>query len=101
MKVKTSITLSEALLDLIDKRARSFNTNRSDFIEIAVSAFIQRQSREEQDAKDLEVINRRADYQRRGRGRSRLSSRSMKRGESTVLRNPPGKIQKGSECLLS
>ncbi len=62
MKVKTSITLSEDLLDLIDKRARSFKTNRSDFIEVAVSAFIQQQIRDEQNAKDLDIINRRADY---------------------------------------
>lgn len=62
MKVKTSITLSEGLLDLIDKRARSFKTNRSDFIEVAVSAFIQQQNRDEQNAKDLDIINRRADY---------------------------------------
>ena len=62
MKVKTSITLSEDLLDLIDKRARSFKTNRSDFIEVAVSTFIQQQNRDEQNAKDLDIINRRADY---------------------------------------
>jgi metal-responsive CopG/Arc/MetJ family transcriptional regulator len=62
MKVKTSITLSKGLLEIIDERVRLSNTNRSDFIEAAVSAFIRQQMREEQNAKDLEIINRRADY---------------------------------------
>jgi metal-responsive CopG/Arc/MetJ family transcriptional regulator len=62
MKVKTSITLSKELLEIIDERVRLSNTNRSDFIEAAVSAFIRQQMREEQNAKDLEIINRRADY---------------------------------------
>jgi metal-responsive CopG/Arc/MetJ family transcriptional regulator len=62
MKVKTSITLSKELLEIIDERVRSSHTNRSDFIEAAVSAFIRQQRREDQNAKDLEIINRRADY---------------------------------------
>jgi metal-responsive CopG/Arc/MetJ family transcriptional regulator len=61
MKVKTSITLSEGLLENINELARVANTNRSDFIELAVSTFIQQQRRDQQNAKDLETINKRAD----------------------------------------
>jgi metal-responsive CopG/Arc/MetJ family transcriptional regulator len=62
MKVKTSITVSQELLQVIDARARKSQRNRSDFIETAVRIFIQQLEREEQNAKDLEIINRRADY---------------------------------------
>ena len=62
MKVKTSITLSEELLKAIDKRAKKHNKNRSDFIEAAVWSFIGQLIRDEQNARDLETINRRADY---------------------------------------
>lgn len=60
MKVKTSITLSEELLKVVDKRARQFK-NRSDFIERAVWAFVAQLARQEQEARDLEIINREAD----------------------------------------
>ncbi|MBI5079903.1 MAG: ribbon-helix-helix protein, CopG family [Chloroflexi bacterium] len=62
MKVKTSITLSEELLKVIDKRAKQYKKNRSDFVEAAVWAFIGHMIRDEQNAKDLEIINRRADF---------------------------------------
>jgi metal-responsive CopG/Arc/MetJ family transcriptional regulator len=62
MKVKTSITRSKELLQAIDQRARQFKKNRSDFIEAAVWAFIGQLIRDEQNAKDLEIINRRADF---------------------------------------
>jgi len=62
MKVKTSITLSEELLKVIDKRAKQYKKNRSDFVEAAVWAFIGQMIRDEQNAKDLEIINRRADF---------------------------------------
>ncbi len=61
MKVKTSITLSEDLVKAIDERAKQ-HKNRSDFIEAAVRAFIGQMIREEQNARDLEIINRRADH---------------------------------------
>jgi metal-responsive CopG/Arc/MetJ family transcriptional regulator len=61
MKVKTSITLSEDLLKAIDGYARDYN-NRSEFIEEAVRVFIKQLIRRQQDAKDLEIINHRADY---------------------------------------
>ena len=62
MKLKTSITLSKELLRAIDKRARQFKKKRSDFIEEAVWAFIGQPIRNEQNAKDLEIINRRAAF---------------------------------------
>lgn len=60
MKVKTSITLSEEILDAIDKRSGQFK-NRSDFIEAAVRAYIANIIRDEQNSKDLAIINREAD----------------------------------------
>jgi len=62
MKVKTSITLSKELLQAIDKRAKQLKKNRSDIIEAAVWAFIGQLIRDEQNARDLEIINRRADF---------------------------------------
>jgi len=61
MKVKTSITLSEELLKAVDKRSKQQRKTRSDFIEGAVWAFIQQLTRDEQNARDLEIINRNAD----------------------------------------
>jgi len=60
MKVKTSISLSEGLLEEIDLRSSRFK-NRSDFIEVAVRSYITHIARQEQNAKDLAIINRRAD----------------------------------------
>jgi metal-responsive CopG/Arc/MetJ family transcriptional regulator len=59
MKVKTSITLSEDLLEAIDQRSAQFK-NRSDFIEAAIRSFIAQMIRDEQNAKDLAIINRQA-----------------------------------------
>ena len=61
MKVKTSITLSEDLLKVVDKRAKQYR-NRSDFIEAAVWAFIGQTMRDEQNANDLAIINQLADH---------------------------------------
>ena len=60
MKVKTSITLSEDLVKAIDEYAKKYN-NRSEFIEEAVRVFIRQLIRKQQEAKDLEIINHRAD----------------------------------------
>ncbi|MGA1840769.1 MAG: ribbon-helix-helix domain-containing protein [bacterium] len=60
MKIKTSITLSEDLLKVIDQKSKHYK-NRSEFIETALRAFITQMLRREQNAKDLEIINRRAD----------------------------------------
>ena len=60
MKRKISITLSEDILNAIDKRSGDAK-NRSDFIETAVCAYIAQLIRAEQNAKDLAIINRHAD----------------------------------------
>jgi metal-responsive CopG/Arc/MetJ family transcriptional regulator len=60
MKVKTSITLSEDLLEAIDQRSSQFK-NRSDFIEAAIRAYISQIIRDEQNAKDLAILNSQAD----------------------------------------
>ena len=60
MKVKTSITLSEELLKTIDKLSGR-SKSRSEFIEAALKSYIALVIRNEQNAKDLEIINRRAD----------------------------------------
>jgi Arc/MetJ-type ribon-helix-helix transcriptional regulator len=65
MRVKTTITLSEDVLKAMRKPAKRFKDrykSRSMFIEAAVWAFISQTIREEQKAKDLEIINRRADH---------------------------------------
>lgn len=61
MKIKTSITLSEDLLKAIDEYTGEYK-NRSEFIEEAVRAFIRQLIRRQQDARDLAIINQRADY---------------------------------------
>ena len=60
MKVKTSITLSEKLLKAIDQRSGQYK-NRSEFIEAAVWNFITQAIRNDQNARDLEIINKHAD----------------------------------------
>ena len=60
MKVKTSVTLSENLLKAIDQRTGSDKT-RSAFIEKAMWVFIAQMIRDEQNARDLDIINRRAE----------------------------------------
>ncbi len=61
MKVKTSITLSEDLLKAVDELSGQYK-NRSEFVETALRSFIVQMIRNEQNAKDLEIINRRADH---------------------------------------
>ncbi len=68
MKVKTSITLSDTPLEAVDKRAKEHKKTRSDFIEVAVRAFIGQLIRDEQSARDLEIINRRTDFLNREAG---------------------------------
>ena len=62
MKVRISVVLSRELLRMIDKRVRQQRKTRSDFIETAVWAFIAQLIRDEQNARDLEIINRHADF---------------------------------------
>ncbi len=59
MKVKTSITLSRGLLEAIDARTGR-GRSRSEVIEAAVQAFLDKTMREERGARDLEILNRRA-----------------------------------------
>ena len=61
MKIKTSITLSEDLLDAIDKRSNR-SKNRSEFIEATVRAYIANIIRDERNARDLAIINREASH---------------------------------------
>ena len=59
MKVKTSITLSRELLKAIDARTAR-GQSRSRFIEAALQAFLDKSTRDERGARDLEILNRRA-----------------------------------------
>ncbi|MBX7244251.1 MAG: ribbon-helix-helix protein, CopG family [Candidatus Sumerlaeaceae bacterium] len=61
MKTKTSVSLSTNLLRQIDRRAKRIKSNRSEFIECAVSDYLGRLSREELDARDLGIINANVD----------------------------------------
>ncbi len=58
MKVKTSITLSEDVVEAIDDLAGE-SRNRSEFIESALRSYIAQQKRHEQNSRDIEIINRR------------------------------------------
>jgi len=60
MKVKTSITLTEDLLNAIDQLPDEYH-NRSSFLEAAAWAFISQLRRDEQATRDIEIINRCAD----------------------------------------
>ena len=57
MKIKTSVTLSEELVALIDSHTEG-ETNRSAFIELAVRTYLQILRRRERDQGDLRTINR-------------------------------------------
>lgn len=60
MQTKTRITLPTDLVQVIDRFSRSYKS-RSEFVEAAVRAFIAQLIRNEQNARDLEIINRHAD----------------------------------------
>jgi metal-responsive CopG/Arc/MetJ family transcriptional regulator len=62
MRVKISITLTEEALRAIDQRTNRQGTTRSDFIEAPVRAFVGRPAQPEQNARDLDILNRRADF---------------------------------------
>ena len=62
MKVWTCIALSEELLKAVDKCAGQREETRSAFVEAALWAFIERFTRDVQNARDLEIINQRADF---------------------------------------
>ena len=60
MKVKTSITLSRHILELVDKRSRDFKS-RSEFMEEAAKSLLASLARTEADRRDLAIINKNAD----------------------------------------
>ena len=59
MKVRTSITLSESIIDRID--ALPGNRSRSQLIQEALTDFLARLEREDRDRRDLEILNREAE----------------------------------------
>lgn len=59
MKVKTSITISEELLQSIDELFGR-QKNMSEFIEKAAWDFIERQRRKKRDLEDLKILNKNA-----------------------------------------
>ncbi len=60
MKIKTSVTLSNELVEAINEYGQPYK-NRSDFIEAAIWAFIKQIVRDQQNTRDIEIINRNAD----------------------------------------
>ena len=60
MKIKTSITLSEDLLENVDRLAVNYK-NRSDFIETALQKIVAQMIRAEQDARDIEIYKKHLD----------------------------------------
>jgi len=60
MKVKTSITLSEDILETID-RIIVKPKNRSAFIENALREYIEKRAKKLRDDKDLEILNKNSD----------------------------------------
>jgi metal-responsive CopG/Arc/MetJ family transcriptional regulator len=59
MKVKTSITLSEELIAVIDLYLTQYKT-RSQFVEAAVQSFVRQLRKAERDAHDIAIINKNA-----------------------------------------
>ena len=59
MKVKTSITLSNELMETIDQYIG--DGSRSEFLETAARKYISQLVRKEAERRDLEIINRNAD----------------------------------------
>jgi Arc/MetJ-type ribon-helix-helix transcriptional regulator len=62
MRAKVSIRLPQVLLKAIDQHAQRQGTTRSGFIEAALRAFLRQPARAAQNARDLDIINRRADF---------------------------------------
>jgi len=60
MKIKTSVTLSEHLVRDVDQLAKQYGT-RSAVVELALRDFVAAAARRDRDARDIEILNRRAD----------------------------------------
>ncbi|MBN2566216.1 MAG: ribbon-helix-helix protein, CopG family [Candidatus Eisenbacteria bacterium] len=56
MKAKTSITLSQEILDLIDQHVEG-ESSRSSFIELALRTYLELIKRNKRDAEDLRIID--------------------------------------------
>ena len=61
MKIKTSVTVSQELLNTIDELMDE-GQNRSLFLERAAWEYIARLQRAQQNERDIDLINTRADY---------------------------------------
>lgn len=61
MKIKTSVTISEELLKEMDEFL-GVDQNRSLFLEKAAWEYIAKLRRAQRNARDIEIINQRADY---------------------------------------
>ncbi len=60
MKVETSINLSEDVIKAIDEHVADAQ-GRSEFIEAVLWAFLRQDIRQEQEQRDLEILNRHAE----------------------------------------
>jgi metal-responsive CopG/Arc/MetJ family transcriptional regulator len=61
MKIQTSVMLSENLLSTIEQLSEK-NKTLSDFIETALQFYITKFKRFEESSKDIEIINKNADF---------------------------------------
>ena len=61
MKIKTSLTLSEELISVIDKKSTG-HKSRSDFIENALWTYLNYLIRQEKNKRDLRIINENSDF---------------------------------------
>ena len=61
MKIKTSVTISEELLRVMDEFLDA-DKNRSLFLEKAAWSYIAKLRRAQRNARDIEIINQRAAY---------------------------------------
>ncbi len=60
MKIKTSLSLSEELISVIDKKSIGYKS-RSDFIEKALWTYLNHLIRQEKNKRDLKIINENSD----------------------------------------
>jgi Arc/MetJ-type ribon-helix-helix transcriptional regulator len=60
MKIKTSITLSNEVIEAIDLHIGEYRS-RSEFLETAARDFLAKLARKEAEEQDLDIINRHAD----------------------------------------
>jgi metal-responsive CopG/Arc/MetJ family transcriptional regulator len=61
MKIKTSVTISQELLKVMDEFLDS-DKNRSLFLERAAWSYIAKLRRAQRNARDIDIINQRAEY---------------------------------------